>query len=97
MNDFSAKAHLLLAALRQFDATPAARKPDLLQGMSWLCDQLLMATKDRPEHEYEHQHIKLIQSYVEDAFKHPQYRLSNQAAEQCCRILPGVPDEQDHE
>ncbi len=65
--------------------------------MSWLCDQLLIATDVRPEHAYENQHIKLIQSYVEAAFKHPQHQISDQAAQQCCRILPGVPDAPDHE
>lgn len=52
MNDFSSKAHLLLAALRQFDATPKDWKHGLLQGMFWLIDQLLTATEGDPEHDY---------------------------------------------
>ena len=96
MNDFSAKALLLLAALRQYKETPKDWKQGLLQGMSWLCDQLLAATDGHAEHIYEQQRVKLIQSYIATAFKHPEHEVSDQAEEQCCRILPGVPDDSEH-
>lgn len=93
MNDFSSKAFLLWAALKQYEATPANWRQGLLHGMFWLTDQLLTRTEGCPEHEYEHRKLTGIQQYIETAFKHPEHKISDMALESCCRILSGIPDD----
>jgi len=92
MNDFSTKALLLWAALKQHEATPIDWRQGLLDGMFWLTEQLLTRTEGRPEHGY----IKTIQQYIERAFKHPEHKISDMALELCSRIVSGIPDDGDH-
>lgn len=96
MNEFSSKALLLLAALRQFEGTPKDWKPGLINGMFWLIDQLLAATEGHAEHDYEHRSLKTIQQYVEQAFKSPEHEISDMAKELCARIVCGVSDNGEH-
>lgn len=96
MNDFSSKALLLWAALKQHDATPTDWRQGLLHGMFWLTDQLLTRTEGRPDHDYEHRYLKTIQQCIESAFKHPEHMISDMALELCCRIVSGIPDDGDH-
>lgn len=93
MNDFSAKALLLWAALEKYGAIPAEWRRGLLDGMFWLTDELLVLTRVQPKHAYEHSYVKTIQQYVEKAFKHPEHEISELAVDLCSRILSGIPDE----
>lgn len=96
MNDFSSKALLLLAALKQYESIPPTWKNGLLQGMFWLSDQLITATEGHSEHDYEHGYAKTIQAYIEQAFKHPEHQISEMSIELCSRILSGIPDDGSH-
>ena len=96
MNDFSSKALLLWAALKQHEGTPPDWRQGLLHGMFWLTDQLLTRTEGHPEHDYEHSNLKTIQQYIESAFKHHEHKISEMALELCSRIVSGIPDDGGH-
>lgn len=92
MNEFSSKMQLLLAGLKQYESIPVDQRQSLLEGMSSLIDQLIERVEGHPEHDYEYQYLKTVREYVEQAFKHPEHRISDMAIDLCSRIASGIPD-----